>query len=735
MGVAELLSTDGQWRPVSLPLSWRVGQAHEVHLRFDLELERAPESVWALRFERLPPDHDLQINGQRVHGQPVGAGKALPRSVLSHWIDAPPGVLHEGHNRVELKVDLYGLPGGISAPRIGPAAEVLMSHRVARLWRESLPYALNMAVSGLAMFMLLAWWLRRSERLMGLFGGLMLMVSLRNMGYYTEDGVLPTPMGSLLYFGAVVLTTTLMASLAIALDAEPRRRRQAPWLIRATVFCLVAAGVAALTDQLPKLRAIVYPVLILCMLAAMGRLTRLAFRESASAGLQMGAATALIFVFSVHDYLYLAAWLSLEDFFWLPYLTPVLMSVAALAMLRRFVAALAQSERHAHELEHRVDERTRDLREAIAAKTRFVAAASHDLRQPVASIGLLASLLREPLSEQNSRQVMNRLTDAVTALEGLLKGLLDLSRYDAQLVAAIPRSVRLQVLFDAVATHAAEAAQQKGLSLRLRSANLAVRADPALLEQIVRNLVTNAIQYTNHGGVLLSARRTGSGEVLLQVWDTGVGIPQAQQRAVFEEFVHLQSSAHGAQRGLGLGLALVNRAARLMRTTVVLRSIPGRGSCFSLRLPAAGVPTASKPAVSLSASGFSGRCFWVIDDDDSVRESLRLRLTGWGACVQTFDSLRALDQALVAGTREPRPDLLITDHHLGDGDSQAVVARWVRFHPRVPVLVISAETAAAELVRLDALGWPRLCKPFGTEALRAAVMAALRPAKGADPPA
>jgi DNA-binding response OmpR family regulator len=171
-----------------------------------------------------------------------------------------------------------------------------------------------------------------------------------------------------------------------------------------------------------------------------------------------------------------------------------------------------------------------------------------------------------------------------------------------------------------------------------------------------------------------------------------------------------------------------------MRTSVVLRSIPGRGSCFSLRLPAGSMPTASSPAVSLSAPGFSGRCVWIVDDDDSVRESLRLRLTGWGASVQTFDSLLALDDALVAGTREPRPDLLITDHHLGDGDSQAVVARWVRFNPGVPVLVITAETAPAELVRLDALGRPRLYKPFGIEALRAAVTSALHPAKGSDPP-
>jgi signal transduction histidine kinase len=733
VGAAELLTADGQWRPVSLPLRWRAGQAHGVRLRFDIEIEREPQTMWAFRFERLPPDHDLQINGQRAHGQPVGAGKALPRSVLSHWIEVPPGVWRAGTNRVELSVDLYGFPGGISAPRVGPAAEVQAGHRVARLWRETLPYALNMGVSGLAMFMLLAWWLRRDERLMGLFGGLMLLVALRNMGYYTEDGVLPTPVGSLLYFCAVVLTTTLMVGLAIALDIEPRRRRRSAWLIRATVIAFLVALAAAITGQLPALRAFGYPVLMLCMLAAMWRLSRLAFRESANAGRQMVAATALIVVFSVHDYLFLAMRLSLDDFFWLPYLTPALMSAAALAMLKRFVEALTLLERHAHDLEHRVEERTRDLQEANAAKSRFVAAASHDLRQPVASIGLLTSLLREPLSEQTSRHVMNRLTDSVVALENLLKGLLDLSRFDARLVAAIPRTVPLQVLFDAVASHEREAAHQKGLSLRLRSANLAVRADPALLEQIVRNLVSNAIQYTQQGGVLLCARRTRFGEVLIQVWDTGVGIPEALHDTVFEEFVHVQSSARGPRRGLGLGLALVKRAAQLMGVTVVLRSVPGRGSCFSLRLPEVDGAAASLAGVSPpEAAGFNGRCIWVVDDDEGVRESLKLRLTGWGASVQTFDCVRALGDALGGGASEPQPDLLISDHRLPDGDSHAVVEQWVQFHPGVPVLVITADTAPSELVRLDALGWPRLHKPFGTDALCAAVMSALRHAGQAD---
>jgi signal transduction histidine kinase len=594
---AEVQTPDGRWQPQPLPLRWRAGQADQVRLRFDLELDRPPDAMWALRFERLPPDHDLLINGQRVHGQPVGSGRALPRSVISQWIDLPPSLLHAGSNRIDLSVALYGNPGGVSAPRIGPAADLMPSHRVARLWRETLPYALNMATSGLALFMLLAWWLRRSERLMGLFGALMLMVALRNMGYYTDDGMLPTPVGSLLYFWAIVLTTTLINGLAIALDEPRQRRRRTAWLLGGTAIGLALAVAAALAGRLAVLRSFGYPLLMLLMLGGLWRLRRIAARTSPAFGRQMTAATLLIVAFSIHDYLFLAGRLALDDGFWLPYLTPVLMSAAALALLQRFVQALAMSERQALELERRVAERTRDLELANAAKTRFVAAASHDLRQPVASIGLLTSLMREPMGEADSRLMLDRLGASVTALENLLKGLLDLSRLDASATVAKLTTVPLQPLFDAVAAHETETAFGKDLSLRCRAGDLAVRADPVLLEQIIRNLVNNAVRYTQRGGVLLCARRVGRGQVLIQVWDTGSGIAAEQQQAVFEEFVQLGKvtgdQAPGQPAGLGLGLSLVQRAAQRLGTSVGLRSVPGRGSCFSLRLPA--VDTAAAP--------------------------------------------------------------------------------------------------------------------------------------------
>jgi CheY-like chemotaxis protein len=284
--------------------------------------------------------------------------------------------------------------------------------------------------------------------------------------------------------------------------------------------------------------------------------------------------------------------------------------------------------------------------------------------------------------------------------------------------------VRLRELFDSVLADVDGAAQARGLRLRARDGGLQVQADPMLLEQIVRNLVGNAVRHTARGGVLLSARRCGRG-VLLQVWDTGVGIPVARQAQVFEAFVQLEPG-EGHAGGLGLGLALVQRAASLMGTQVALRSVPGRGSCFGLLLPVAGGLPAPAAPERLSVRSLGGRRMVVVDDDETLRETLRLRLERWGAQVQAYADLDALRKAIARGAVPEPPALLLTDQRLPDGDSRAVVACLAVQHADVPVLVITGDTAPADLAALDTLGWPVLHKPFGTDALFAAVVAALR---------
>ena len=187
-------------------------------------------------------------------------------------------------------------------------------------------------------------------------------------------------------------------------------------------------------------------------------------------------------------------------------------------------------------------------------------------------------------TRRHPRRLLDRTQDATRALEDLLRGLLDLSRLDTAAATPQLQPVRLQALFDAIVTHEQTAAQAQGLRLRFRPTDRVVVSDPVLLEQVLRNLVGNALHHTRRGGVLVAARRHGANGVRLQVWDTGIGIPADQQQRVFEPFVQLHDAWPGRQPGQGLGLAIVRRAVDLLGHPLVLRSVPGRGSCFGVGL-------------------------------------------------------------------------------------------------------------------------------------------------------
>lgn len=247
-----------------------------------------------------------------------------------------------------------------------------------------------------------------------------------------------------------------------------------------------------------------------------------------------------------------------------------------------------------------------------------------------------------------------------------------------------------------------------------------MHSDPLLLEQILRNLVGNAVRYTQRGGVLVSARQRGTAHVLLQVWDTGAGIPPESQAQVFGEFVQLDNEARARAGGLGRGLSLVRRAAGVMGAPVVLRSTIGRGSCFSVELPLAGFESSRGIAAPAGESGLHGREVWVIEDDPEVREALRLRLGGLGATVRAFADLGSVRRAL---QRPPLalPELLVSDQRLPDGTGMEV-AQLLRSHDAtLPVLLVTGDTAPADIARLYASGLPVLHKQFTSGELLAAV--------------
>jgi signal transduction histidine kinase len=224
--------------------------------------------------------------------------------------------------------------------------------------------------------------------------------------------------------------------------------------------------------------------------------------------------------------------------------------------------------------------------QADHSKTRFLAAASHDLRQPLQALGLFVATLVQRSLPDDIKDIVGKIEGSLEALEQLLDGLLDISRLDAGAIEAHSVAFPLQSLFDRMALEFEPLAARKGLSLRLVRTRATVRSDPALLERILRNLLSNAIRYTRSGGVVVGCRRHAK-DLWIEVWDSGPGIAASDQKEIFREFHQLGGNSGEDQQGLGLGLAIVERLTHLLGLQIELRSVVGKGSMFAIILPVA----------------------------------------------------------------------------------------------------------------------------------------------------
>ncbi|MEM6972969.1 MAG: PAS-domain containing protein [Pseudomonadota bacterium] len=334
-------------------------------------------------------------------------------------------------------------------------------------------------------------------------------------------------------------------------------------------------------------------------------------------------------------------------------------------------------------LEARTAERMQALKaardsaeKANAAKTRFVAAASHDLLQPLSAARLFAASLADHELPATEQALADRIHRALGSVEELLGGLLDISRLDAPDLTPSLAEVPIGRLFESIATDFDEVARRKGIELRVVPSSAVVVSDPALLRRVLQNLVSNAIRYTARGRVLLGVRRCGD-VVRVVVGDTGCGIDEADQKAVFEEFRRLDNNK-GEIPGMGLGLAIVDRACRILNHDLALDSVPGRGTVFSLSLPVMDYRTreADKTQAPAEAVRLDDVIVLLVEDDDAVREGMVRLLEGWGAspmAAASADEARTMlnDLGLM-------PDAVIADHHLGAGDTGLDLVREMR---------------------------------------------------------
>ncbi len=365
-------------------------------------------------------------------------------------------------------------------------------------------------------------------------------------------------------------------------------------------------------------------------------------------------------------------------------------------------------------LVRRVDEEARGRQEAedaMRAKMRFFAAASHDLRQPLQAIALFVGALEPRVTAPPAQPILQSIKTSLGVMEDMFEALLDMSRLEAGVLEAEPRDFMIGDILEALETEFAPQVKP-GVELRVVPSSQAVRSDPGLLARIGRNLLANAVRYTDRGRILVGCRRRGA-DLRLEVWDTGCGIPEHQRLAIFEEFyrgTHAGGPCH-AVAGLGLGLSIVQGLARLLRHRLDVRSQIDRGSMFAVEVPLAEGPAAVEDAdEAVAPPNLAGCSVLVIDDDEDILEGVRLLLSEWGCRVVVAPD----GEAAVAAVRaeEVPPDVVLADLRLRGGDGVAAARRVMdALDAWVPTVVLTGATEEAGAVQLAGRPLTVLRKP------------------------
>ena len=365
---------------------------------------------------------------------------------------------------------------------------------------------------------------------------------------------------------------------------------------------------------------------------------------------------------------------------------------------------------------------------ATAAKSRFLAAASHDLRQPLQTLVLLQGQLAKIVEGEKARNLVARLDDTMGAMSGMLNALLDINQIEAGTIRAEVVQFPINDLLERMKDEFTPNAQAKGLALRVVPCGLSIRSDPRLLEQMVRNLLSNALKYTRRGKVLLGCRRHGY-SLSVEVCDTGDGIPAGELKAIFDEYHQLDNAARERSRGLGLGLSIVHRLGNLLGHEVHVRSQPRKGSVFAIEVPllpnAVAPPLEDVPPATIEEAGGAGAIL-VVEDDPEVRHLLHHLLKDEGHHVVTVpDGIAAQDLVTRGMTR---PDLILADYNLPRALNGCQVAAKLRemFHSQIPVIILTGDISThtlRDIARQDCL---QLNKPVKLGELTEAIRALLR---------
>nr|CAD6425858.1 histidine kinase [Rhizobium sp. Q54] len=409
--------------------------------------------------------------------------------------------------------------------------------------------------------------------------------------------------------------------------------------------------------------------------------------------------------------------------------------VATLTDITERVAADRALKQANENLEQRVEERTaeltrvnRELAEARAAaeeanigKTRFLAAAGHDILQPLNAARLYSSALVERLGASENSALVRNIDSALESVETILGAVLDISRLDTGAMKPRITSVPMDELLRRIETDFAPMARERNLKFVVVPSSVRVRSDVNLLRRLVQNLVSNAIKYTIDGKILIGARRRGS-DVVIEVLDSGIGIPATKFRTVFKEFARLDEGARTAS-GLGLGLSIVDRISRVLNHPVELSSTPGRGTIFRVRVPrdlgsSQSARVAERPERRRRSQPLNGLRVLCIDNEPKILEGMALLISGWGCAVGQAASLEDVETIIKA--KEPAPEVIVADFHLNSGNgAEAVLRLREAYGSDIPALLITADRSAEVRAEAERHDIALQHKPVRPAALRA----------------
>ncbi len=403
-------------------------------------------------------------------------------------------------------------------------------------------------------------------------------------------------------------------------------------------------------------------------------------------------------------------------------------NTALMLRLRDESAQAVQAKQEAEEAQQLAQASQLLAEKANTDKSKFLAAASHDLRQPLHAMGLFIEALSRSDMTPQQISVLNHAHAASNAASEMLTTLLDFSRLEAGVVQSMPRAFSLQTMLVKLEQEFGMQADVQELVYRTRDTTLAAFADPNLTDLILRNFISNALRYTDKGGILVSCRARG-GAVVVEVWDTGIGISSSQQTEVFTEFHQLGNPERDRRKGLGLGLAIVQRISAAMDAKVTLRSRPGHGSVFRLWLQGYQGPVVQDLPLAAQSKNLRGLRVLVIDDEEPVRLGMQELLDSWGCQCCTAQDLAGALKYVALQPLQALPEVILADYRLREGANggQAIEAlrayMLLRGHEaHLPAIIITGDTAPERLREARSTGAAVLHKPVSASALQQALV-------------